>query len=214
MFHTEGESRYPVLGKHRQSLLCQRPIASTSAHALIVPPATHGVGGVLVQSSIRTLTKPMRGPSRTAVLQVTVCAGIGAYMRTGIRSIRSSEDRNSENILALGAPTTTRCDFCQVSFCGINVPQRCIAAPLHVQHPDGFADLSDLIQSRDVYSCFEENTVEVDIMLDYLNAQRLTPRHIYREVCVCPLVPLQILVNPSNCRSLRIYRANLGNLDL
>ena len=46
--------------------------------------------------------------------------------------------------------------------------------------------MSDLIQSRDVYSCFEENTVEVDIMLDYLNAQRLTPRHIYREVCAVP----------------------------
>lgn len=82
----------------------------------------------------------------------------------------------------MGAPITTRCDFCQVSFCGINVPQRCIAAPLQLQHPHGLSDLSDLIQCGEIYDCFDGNTVEVDIMLDYLNAQSLTPRHIYREV--------------------------------
>jgi hypothetical protein len=45
------------------------------------------------------------------------------------------------------------------------------------------ADIGDLIQSADVYECFDSNTVEVEIMLDYLTSQRLTPRHIYREVC-------------------------------
>ncbi|CDO71477.1 hypothetical protein BN946_scf184909.g71 [Trametes cinnabarina] len=34
----------------------------------------------------------------------------------------------------------------------------------------------------EVYDCFDGNTVEVDIMLDYLSAQGLSPRHIYREV--------------------------------
>lgn len=88
----------------------------------------------------------------------------------------------SENILAVPAPTTTKCDFCQVSFCGIGIPTRCVAAPLLMQHPHGLSDISDLIQCREVYDCFDSNTVEVDIMLDYLTAQRLTPRHIYREV--------------------------------
>lgn len=50
------------------------------------------------------------------------------------------------------------------------------------QHPQGLSDLGDLIQCGEVYECFDHNTVEVDIMLDYITAQGLTPRHIYREV--------------------------------
>lgn len=50
------------------------------------------------------------------------------------------------------------------------------------QHPHNMAALADLIQSPDVYDCFDGNTVEVEIMLEYLEAQGLTPRHIYREV--------------------------------
>jgi E3 ubiquitin-protein ligase CHFR len=50
------------------------------------------------------------------------------------------------------------------------------------QHPHNMAALADLIQSADVYDCFDGNTVEVEIMLEYLEAQGLTPRHIYREV--------------------------------
>ncbi|OSD07204.1 hypothetical protein PYCCODRAFT_1381772, partial [Trametes coccinea BRFM310] len=111
---------------------------------------------------------------------------------------------NCENVLALQAPTTTRCDFCQVSFCGIGIPQRCIAAPLAIQHPHGFADLSDLIQCGEVYDCFDGNTVEVDIMLDYLSAQGLSPRHIYREIVAyiqnqprgfAPLIELEIFMD-------------------
>jgi len=49
------------------------------------------------------------------------------------------------------------------------------------------ATLADMIQSSDVYECFDGNTVEVDIMLEYLETQRLTPRHIYREVSVLVL---------------------------
>ncbi|KAI1789634.1 hypothetical protein LXA43DRAFT_892625 [Ganoderma leucocontextum] len=89
---------------------------------------------------------------------------------------------NCENILALQAPTTTRCDFCQVSFCGINVPQRCMACPLESQQPQSFSDIGDLIQSGEVYECFDGNTVEVDLILDYLSAQGLMPKHIYKEI--------------------------------
>jgi E3 ubiquitin-protein ligase CHFR len=89
---------------------------------------------------------------------------------------------NCENLLALPSPVTTKCDFCQISFCGIGVQGRCIASPILSQHPHGFSDVGDLIQSSSVYECFNSNTVEVDIMLDYLTTQRITPRHIYREV--------------------------------
>ena len=90
----------------------------------------------------------------------------------------------SENILSLQAPLTSKCDFCQVYFCGISIPDRCVAAPLIAQHPHGFSDLGDLIQCGEVYECFDHNTVEVDIMLDYITAQGITPKHIYREVRV------------------------------
>ncbi|KIL67897.1 hypothetical protein M378DRAFT_177137 [Amanita muscaria Koide BX008] len=89
---------------------------------------------------------------------------------------------NCENLLALRAPTTSKCDLCQVSFCGINVQGRCMATPLASQHPHNLSDIGDLIQSSEVYECFDGNTVEVEIMFDYLTAQRLTPRHIYREI--------------------------------
>ncbi|KAJ7189858.1 hypothetical protein GGX14DRAFT_382823 [Mycena pura] len=89
---------------------------------------------------------------------------------------------NCETLLALPSPLTTKCDFCQVSFCGIGVQGRCIAAPIISQQPHGLSDVGDLIQSSAVYECFNSNTVEVEIMLDYLTAQRITPRHIYREI--------------------------------
>ena len=89
---------------------------------------------------------------------------------------------SSEMLLALGAPVTTKCDFCQVSFCGINVQGRCTASPLAGQHPHNMNDIGDLIQSSEVYECFESNTVEVEIMLDYLTNRQITPRQIYRDV--------------------------------
>ncbi|KAG8214553.1 hypothetical protein J3R82DRAFT_9614 [Butyriboletus roseoflavus] len=89
---------------------------------------------------------------------------------------------NCEMLLALGAPVTTKCDFCQVSFCGINVQGRCTALPLVAQHPHNMSDMGDLIQSSEVYECFENNTVEVEIMLDYLTKRQITPRQIYRDI--------------------------------
>ncbi|PPQ66259.1 hypothetical protein CVT24_007277 [Panaeolus cyanescens] len=89
---------------------------------------------------------------------------------------------NCENLLALRAPSTSKCDLCQVSFCGIGVQDRCIALPLMAQSPHNMNHLADLIQSVDVYDCFDGNTVEVEIMLEYLTRQGLTPRYIYREI--------------------------------
>ena len=88
----------------------------------------------------------------------------------------------SENLLAIDAPsTTTKCDMCQVYFCGIGVQHRCVAVFLENAQPHGMSDVGDLIQSTEVYECFDGNTVEVEIMLDYLGNQHITPRHIYGE---------------------------------
>ncbi|KAK0201854.1 hypothetical protein DFS33DRAFT_1350575 [Desarmillaria ectypa] len=89
---------------------------------------------------------------------------------------------NCENLLALQAPTTTKCDFCQVSFCGIGVPGRCIAASLAAQQLHSMADLTDFVQSPEVYECFNDNHIEVDIMLDYLAIRRILPKNIYRDI--------------------------------
>jgi len=98
---------------------------------------------------------------------------IGDYMLNNL---------NSENLLALLAPSTTKCDLCQVSFCGIGVQDRCIALPITAQLPHSMTTHADLIQSPDIYECFGGNTVEVEIMLEYAETQKLTPRHIYRDV--------------------------------
>ena len=49
-------------------------------------------------------------------------------------------------------------------------------------------DIGDLVQSSEVYECFENNTVEVEIMLDYLPSRQITPKQIYRDVSCesCP----------------------------
>ena len=59
---------------------------------------------------------------------------------------------------------------------------RCVAVRLASAHPHGMSDISDLIQSTEVYECFDGNAVEVEIMLDYLGNQQISPRHIYGEV--------------------------------
>lgn len=87
-----------------------------------------------------------------------------------------------ENLLALRAPSTSRCDFCQVSFCGIGIPERCCATSLRSQHLNGFSDLGDLIQTADIYECFEGNAVEVDVLFDYLTGHPMTPRQVYQEI--------------------------------
>lgn len=73
--------------------------------------------------------------------------------------------------------------MCQVSFCGIGIQNRCVATPLMAQQPHGLTDVGDLIQSSEVYDAFDGNAVEVEIMLDYLTAQRISPKEVYREVC-------------------------------
>ena len=72
--------------------------------------------------------------------------------------------------------------MCQVFFCGIGVQHRCVAVRLTNAHPHGMSDIGDLIQSTEVYECFDGNAVEVEIMLDYLGTQNISPRHIYGEV--------------------------------
>ena len=161
-------------------------VISDLAHT--VYPITNGDGGVPNQYLIRTPILMVRGTPTTVRLLGTDFVAIGTILLSHY-SIGVDVILRSESILSLHAPTTSKCDFCQVSFCGISIPGRCLAAPLVAQQPHWFSDLGDLIQCGEVYECFDHNTVEVDIMLDYITAQGLSPRHIYREVGA----PLRIL---------------------
>ena len=135
-----------------------------------------------------------RCPSRSRVLWTLV----SPY---GSLSWLPGSSHHSENLVALRAPSTSRCDFCQVSFCGIGIPERCYATSLRSQQLNGFSDLGDLIQAADVYECFEGNTVEVDILFDYLTEHHMTPKQIYQDVrgpCVLRPKPPNPLPRLSN----------------
>jgi E3 ubiquitin-protein ligase CHFR len=54
--------------------------------------------------------------------------------------------------------------------------------PISSQHLHNLSSHADFIQSCDIYDCFGGNTVEVEIMLEYVDTHKLTPRHIYRHV--------------------------------
>ena len=112
--------------------------------------------------------------------------------------------------MALRAPSTSRCDFCQVSFCGISIPERCYASSLRSQNPNGFSDLGDLIQAPDIYECFEGNTIEVDRLFDYLTEHRVAPKQIYQEV----RVPRAVRPKPPNnsSRSSNTFRTPPSSL--
>lgn len=102
-------------------------------------------------------------------------------------------------MLALQAPSTTKCDMCLVSFCGIHVQGRCAAVPLLVQQPHDLGKLDDLIESPRFFECFDENTVEVNYLIDYMTVQSLTPKHIYHEACINLFMELDIELELSVC---------------
>lgn len=88
----------------------------------------------------------------------------------------------SSNLLALGAPPTTTCELCGDTFCGVTVPGRCRTSPVPDQHPKELSSLEDVMLSLDVLAAFKSNWVEVEIMLEYLVAHRISPRRIYVQV--------------------------------
>ncbi|KAI0249647.1 hypothetical protein BJV78DRAFT_1155718 [Lactifluus subvellereus] len=101
-----------------------------------------------------------------------------------------------ESLLAIDAPTTTKCDMCQVFFCGIGMQHRCVAVHLANVHPHGMSNIGDLIQSTEVYECFDSNAVEVEIILDYLGTQNISPRQIYCETSLLVSIVQHILSQP------------------
>lgn len=156
------------------------PIMPSLAH--IAHQGILMVGFALSPYPTRILTLTTLGPLMMDCHQAMGTAVTGKDDRLRLMSTYSDYEAYSEIMLALRAPTTTKCDMCLVSFCGINVQGRCVAAQLPAQQPHGLTDIGDLIECPYIYDCFDSNTIEVEIMLDYLTAQRLTPKHIYREV--------------------------------
>ena len=84
-----------------------------------------------------------------------------------------------EHLHAIGAPSTSRCDFCRKTFCGLVSPQRCHARRVREAKPALLEGLGDLIITPEAYHCFGVNAVEWEYLVDYLRDQGIGPRHIY-----------------------------------
>ena len=59
---------------------------------------------------------------------------------------------------------------------------RCSALTLTTQSPAGLSDVAELLESSEVYDCFENNHTEVDYMIDYITTHDISPKQIYRQV--------------------------------
>ena len=178
-----------------------------AAHSLLWHFQLIFVPAVQIPFQIRKQTKTKRGSWKTAPLPATGSVATGEPL--ALLNPSCMTQPHSENLVALRAPSTSRCDFCQVSFCGIGIPERCYASSLRSQHLNGFSDLGDLIQAGDIYECFEGNAVEVDILFDYLTEHRMTPKQIYQEVRVSCAPRTKI---PNRLpRSSSIFRTPLSN---
>ncbi|KAG8712909.1 hypothetical protein FRC09_019322, partial [Ceratobasidium sp. 395] len=62
-----------------------------------------------------------------------------------------------DELYAIGAPTSSRCDMCTTGFCG-------------------------LIENGKVYEAFNGNAIEVEIMFDYLREAEISPNMIYLDI--------------------------------
>ncbi len=145
-------------------------------------------GNAQLQYPTRLLIRSTRGPWKKVHHRDTFAVEIGLLSFLSVLFYNSNRGNFSENLLAIDAPTTTKCDMCQVYFCGIGVQHRCVAVSVSNAQPHGMSDVGDLIQSTEVYECFDGNAVEVEIMLDYLGNQRISPRHIYGEESLFPFI--------------------------
>ena len=92
-----------------------------------------------------------------------------------------------EHIHAIRAPTSSKCDFCTLSFCGLVVPTRCHARRVREQKPLGMDTVMDILGNPEIYEAFGVNAVEFDYLLDHLTSKEISPRHIYAEVGCCLL---------------------------
>ncbi|KEP53223.1 putative RING finger protein [Rhizoctonia solani 123E] len=88
-----------------------------------------------------------------------------------------------DELYAIGAPTSSRCDMCTTGFCGISVPQVCRSHWLHqVRLMSDYNSLQGLIESDRIYDIFNNNSIEVEILFDYLREAEITPNMIYLDI--------------------------------
>ena len=83
---------------------------------------------------------------------------------------------NCDQLHNIQAPTSTKCDFFQVLFCGVGIQGRCCAIGLLSQQLHSMVDFLDLILSGTIYDCFQRNLVKVS-KTRYSNHQHLVTRN-------------------------------------
>ncbi|KZT51126.1 hypothetical protein CALCODRAFT_512892 [Calocera cornea HHB12733] len=77
-----------------------------------------------------------------------------------------------DELYAVGAPTSMGCSFCRSGYCGYSVAQTCIlprvGSPQMPRHMDTIAKL---LECDELYDAFSHNSIEVDLLIDYLHTR-------------------------------------------
>ncbi|KZO97175.1 hypothetical protein CALVIDRAFT_514000 [Calocera viscosa TUFC12733] len=77
-----------------------------------------------------------------------------------------------DELYALGAPTSMGCSFCRSRYCGYSVQQTCVlprvGSPQMPRHMDTVAKL---LECDELYEAFSHNSIEVDLLIDYLHTR-------------------------------------------
>ncbi|CAE6503632.1 unnamed protein product [Rhizoctonia solani] len=186
------QTRFTLLAVKYQSHLHDRrtPTSSFPNNRTLPMIISHGpvptvrrttplIGIVLGQSPTPTPTAPTPGMSKMALHQDTTTAAPGEQNLWifGLLYLLIDE------LYAIGAPTSSRCDMCTTGFCGISVPQVCRSHWLHqVRLTSDYNSLQGLIESDRVYDIFNNNSIEVEILFDYLREAEITPNMIYLDI--------------------------------
>jgi hypothetical protein len=70
------------------------------------------------------------------------------------------------------------------------------------QSPHELSNVTDLIESSEVYDTFSGNSYEVEVLLDYLHAQNITPTRIYKDVR--HLIAAALILGSGRCYTVRL----------
>lgn len=116
------------------------------------------------------------------IISPTVNLTLATLLTAPVFPVGHARCGSCEHIHATRAPTSSKCDFCSLSFCGLVVPTRCHAKRVREQKPIGMDSLMDILGNPEVYEAFGVNAVEFDYLLDHLTSKEISPRQIYSEI--------------------------------
>ncbi|EJT98826.1 hypothetical protein DACRYDRAFT_118588 [Dacryopinax primogenitus] len=78
-----------------------------------------------------------------------------------------------DELYALGAPTGMSCSFCKSKYCGYSVVATCVLPKVtRPQMPRHMDTVAKLLECDELYEAFCHNSIEVDLLIDYLHSRQ------------------------------------------